>query len=93
MRAPANALHGVTQERLDQLVVTKYKKPEKRSDSESTTEDVCPICLIEFEEDEDVRNLPCHHLFHVPCVDEWLKRNTVRHFIREGRGNKTVRLI
>ena len=32
-------------------------------------------CFTEFEEDEDVRRLPCMHLFHVPCVDQWLGLN------------------
>ncbi|KAJ0405550.1 hypothetical protein P43SY_009599 [Pythium insidiosum] len=82
------AMRGITRERLEQLEITKYKKPVRavQTDAEekpdetrhetSASEDVCPICLVEFEEDEDVRNLPCKHLFHVACIDEWLGRNT-----------------
>lgn len=32
----------------------------------------CPICLGTFSEGERVRLLPCQHLFHQDCVDEWL---------------------
>ena len=39
------------------------------------TTDKCTICLSDFEEGEDVRRLPCMHLFHVECVDQWLKTN------------------
>lgn len=35
----------------------------------------CTICLSEFETGEDVRRLPCMHLFHSDCVDKWLKTN------------------
>ena len=37
--------------------------------------DHCFLLILEFEEDEDVRRLPCMHLFHVPCVDQWLGLN------------------
>jgi len=37
--------------------------------------DKCTICLSEFEVEEDVRRLPCMHLFHVECVDQWLSQN------------------
>lgn len=33
------------------------------------------LFLAEFEHDEDVRRLPCFHLFHVLCVDKWLSQN------------------
>ncbi|GAA0138905.1 hypothetical protein LIER_34999 [Lithospermum erythrorhizon] len=33
----------------------------------------CYICLIEYEEGDMVRILPCHHEFHQICIDKWLK--------------------
>ncbi|KZV81895.1 hypothetical protein EXIGLDRAFT_360558 [Exidia glandulosa HHB12029] len=40
----------------------------------STRRAACPICILDFEEGEDVRVLPCkgHHMFHRECVDPWL---------------------
>ncbi|CAE6366484.1 unnamed protein product [Rhizoctonia solani] len=36
--------------------------------------ETCPICILDFEEDDDVRVLPCEgrHIFHKACVDQWL---------------------
>ncbi|XP_075985067.1 uncharacterized protein LOC142982437 isoform X2 [Anticarsia gemmatalis] len=35
----------------------------------------CTICLSIFEIDSDCRRLPCMHLFHMECVDQWLSTN------------------
>jgi hypothetical protein len=36
--------------------------------------ETCPICIVDFEEGDDVRVLPCpgQHRFHKDCVDPWL---------------------
>jgi len=49
----------------------------------------CMVCLCSFEEGESVRLLPCNHIFHTGCVDEWLGRDAhcpiCRHSLRAGR--------
>lgn len=35
----------------------------------------CAICMGELDAGERVRYLPCMHLFHVECVDDWLVRS------------------
>ncbi|KAG9316636.1 hypothetical protein JVU11DRAFT_2690 [Chiua virens] len=41
---------------------------------ESIGRETCPICIIDFEEGDDLRVLPCEgkHRFHQSCVDPWL---------------------
>lgn len=36
--------------------------------------ETCPICIIDFEDGDDLRVLPCEgrHRFHRDCVDQWL---------------------
>ncbi|XP_037980277.1 E3 ubiquitin-protein ligase Praja-2 isoform X2 [Motacilla alba alba] len=35
----------------------------------------CTICCSEYVEGEIITELPCHHLFHKPCVTLWLQRS------------------
>ncbi|XP_076309618.1 uncharacterized protein LOC143224957 isoform X1 [Tachypleus tridentatus] len=65
---------GATQATIEQNTFPhKYKKLQ-RSEGEDNIEK-CTICLSEFENNEDVRRLPCMHLFHIVCVDQWLTTN------------------
>ncbi|KAM5193528.1 E3 ubiquitin-protein ligase Praja-2 isoform 1-T3 [Mantella aurantiaca] len=35
----------------------------------------CAICCSEYIKDEILTELPCHHLFHKPCVTLWLQKS------------------
>ncbi|XP_018592144.1 E3 ubiquitin-protein ligase RNF165 isoform X3 [Scleropages formosus] len=56
----------------------KYKKRRPQDlkiatdEEESDVDEKCTICLSMLEDGEDVRRLPCMHLFHQACVDQWL---------------------
>ncbi|XP_010481610.1 PREDICTED: uncharacterized protein LOC104760389 [Camelina sativa] len=41
--------------------------------SQSEDPSQCYICLVEYEEADTIRTLPCRHEFHKTCVDKWLK--------------------
>lgn len=66
---------GATQDVIEMNTLPyKYKKTKKDGD-DNDHQEKCTICLSEFEIEEDVRRLPCMHLFHIPCVDQWLTTN------------------
>lgn len=45
-------------------------------DGERKTEEICSICLVEFEGEDAVSKLGrCGHVFHVKCIEQWLDRN------------------
>ena len=41
-------------------------------------EEQCAVCRMEFEGGEDVRVLPCAHVYHPPCIEQWLLLNKAR---------------
>ena len=68
-----NQNRGATQEAIEANTLPyKYTKSIKCEDNGP---EKCTICLCDFEEQEDVRRLPCMHLFHIECVDQWLPTN------------------
>lgn len=52
-------------------------------------EETCPICLVEYEDGDEVRTLSCGHDFHKGCVDEWLSGHTSCPGCRQNFSNST----
>lgn len=46
------------------------------ADSSVTQQQTCMVCLCEFQIADTCRKLPCNHVFHQGCIDEWLQRCT-----------------
>ncbi|XP_043745560.1 E3 ubiquitin-protein ligase RNF165 isoform X2 [Cervus elaphus] len=75
-----NVTRGAVQNTIERFTFPhKYKKRrpqdgkgKKEEGEESDTDEKCTICLSLLEDGEDVRRLPCMHLFHQLCVDQWL---------------------
>jgi hypothetical protein len=42
-------------------------------ESIKTTNNLCTICQDNFKDDDVVRLLPCEHIYHPECIDDWLK--------------------
>ncbi|XP_020203717.1 E3 ubiquitin-protein ligase Os04g0590900 [Cajanus cajan] len=61
---------GLDESLIKSIAVFKYKKGYNRVTD-------CSVCLSEFQDNESVRLLPkCSHVFHLPCIDTWLKSHS-----------------
>ena len=38
----------------------------------------CSICLATFKDGDELRELPCKHIFHKRCIDDWLTREDAK---------------
>ncbi|OEL14598.1 hypothetical protein BAE44_0024383 [Dichanthelium oligosanthes] len=78
--------HGLDAAALAALPVTAYCRKASNDDGSTSTSTSaaaasgateCAVCLSELADGEKVRALPsCGHVFHVECVDAWLRSRT-----------------
>lgn len=67
-------VHKISYALYDEYMIRKkYEKlsPECGKDTEFDQE-MCVICLEEFDDKEKFRKLPCKHIFHKKCIDHWV---------------------
>ncbi|XP_061337632.1 E3 ubiquitin-protein ligase At4g11680-like isoform X2 [Gastrolobium bilobum] len=73
---------GASDDQISQLPNWRHKeahtKLELGNDSKGSEKSInedseCCICLAKYKDKEEVRQLPCSHMFHLKCVDQWLK--------------------
>ncbi|XWS56089.1 hypothetical protein CRYUN_Cryun09bG0056800 [Craigia yunnanensis] len=62
---------------LDEEMIKSYPKllySEVKLHKKDSTATCCSICLADYKSSDTLRLLPdCNHLFHLKCVDPWLR--------------------
>ncbi|KAL1130767.1 hypothetical protein AAG570_012008 [Ranatra chinensis] len=71
---PANQLSEEEQVRIARRLGLIQHLPTSRYDGAKKVGE-CPICMAEFLTGDSVRYLPCMHVYHVSCIDDWLQRS------------------
>ncbi|KAK4779096.1 hypothetical protein SAY86_006624 [Trapa natans] len=71
---------GASDEQISKLHCWRFKEADNGrletgncTDEHSSNSPECCICLANYREKEEVRQLPCSHMFHQKCVDQWLR--------------------
>ncbi|KAL8562988.1 hypothetical protein ACOMHN_004680 [Nucella lapillus] len=65
---------GITEEQISRLPTHKFRLSDSQASSVAGSRQ-CQICLVDFDNGDCLRSIPCRHDFHKDCIDEWLKRN------------------
>eukprot|EP00494_Astrolonche_serrata_P004990 UN05005 len=87
----AESPQGASTRDINSLTTRRYDTAEVEEEEDNT----CGICLETFEQNSQVRDLPCRHYFHNECIDPWLRikrtcpkcRNDIREQVEDSRQN------
>lgn len=64
------------QEHIDRLPLETYDASAVEGNegvAENDSNVKCLVCQHEYQDQDQLRRLPCGHVFHAECVDEWLQ--------------------
>ncbi|RMX45359.1 hypothetical protein pdam_00000818 [Pocillopora damicornis] len=67
-----NQMDGAGPPPADSKKIEDLQKVEVTEDS-AESDKFCAVCKEQCSKDEDVRRLPCSHIFHFGCIKPWLK--------------------
>ena len=74
---------GMDQQEISLLPVHTFQAPGDTAEGGGDKEGGdCRVCLVDFAGGDRLKTLPCCHIYHVECIDEWLK---VCHLSRDAR--------
>ena len=69
--------NNVNEEALKNLPVfiidEKFMEVSQKEENKNEQFQKCVICLEKYEINDEVRTLPCFHIFHKECIDHWFK--------------------
>uniref|UniRef100_A0A7S1TCZ8 RING-type domain-containing protein n=1 Tax=Compsopogon caeruleus TaxID=31354 RepID=A0A7S1TCZ8_9RHOD len=66
---------GASEGQIESLETVRLSKQDLIAPVDDDQENTCSICLLEYEENDVVRVLPCAHRYHAICVDPWLRHH------------------
>lgn len=52
-----------------------YNQLKYTENSKKIKNDVCPVCLEDFQRAEELAVCPCLHGFHMKCLQQWLNQH------------------
>jgi len=52
--------------------------PTRKANSNDISKDPCGVCLVEFCEGDDIKSLPCGHIYHAECISKWLTERSTK---------------
>jgi len=64
--------NGLPQPVIDSFPILKFSDAEMSPEGQNT----CTVCLVEYEGKDMIQKVPCGHMFHQPCVQQWLMTHT-----------------
>ena len=69
--------NNVNEEVLNSLPVfkidEKFMEVSQKEENKNEQFQKCVICMEKYEINDEVKTLPCFHIFHKGCIDHWLK--------------------